>query len=82
MSQGPEEEELPAVPANELVRVVRGEPDEVELAALVAGIFAAVAGAPDEGAAVAGPAPWSDHARRLGAGPAPGPGAWRWSGSR
>jgi hypothetical protein len=81
VSAGPEEV-LPSVPANELVRVVRGEPDEVELAALVAGIFAAVAGAGDDEAAAPPPAAWSDHTRRLGTSPTPGPATWRWSGRR
>lgn len=65
------------------VSVVRGTPDDVELAALVAGLVAA--SARDEAPAVATASPWADHARRL-----QGPGAtgvlgrrgadaWRWS---
>ncbi len=63
------------------LRVVRGEPDDVELAALVAGIVAARAAASAVDAAVPAraPAPWSDHGRRLGRSPVAGPGAWRWS---
>lgn len=63
----------------DLVRVVRGEPDEIELAALVAGIIAAAGSlAPIEPDAVEQP-PWTDHARRLGAPTLPGPQTWRWS---
>jgi len=63
------------------LRVVRGVPDDIELAALVAGIVAArAAAADDDGAAAARvPTPWSDHGRRLGRRPVAGPGAWRWS---
>ncbi|WP_152191511.1 acyl-CoA carboxylase subunit epsilon [Georgenia satyanarayanai] len=63
------------------LRVVRGEPDDVELAALVAGIVAARAAvADDDGPTpVRAPSPWSDHGRRLGRPPVAGPGAWRWS---
>ncbi|HLV05677.1 acyl-CoA carboxylase subunit epsilon [uncultured Georgenia sp.] len=62
------------------LRVVRGEPDDVELAALVAGIVAARAAAGDDPAPPSGrSAPWSDHARRRGLRPAPGPDSWRWS---
>ncbi|GEA89530.1 acyl-CoA carboxylase epsilon subunit [Cellulomonas cellasea] len=62
------------------VRVVRGAPDDVELAALVAGLVAA---ASDAGG-TEGPAPrsaWSDRARVLRGtvAPAAGPDAWRWS---
>ncbi len=65
--------------ASDIVRVVRGEPDEVELAALVAGILAAAAG--DAPAEADDPArhPWADHARRLHTVLPPGPGTWRWS---
>lgn len=63
------------------LRVVRGEPDDVELAALVAGIVAArAAAADDDGAAPTRvTSPWSDHGRRLGRPAVAGPGAWRWS---
>jgi hypothetical protein len=69
------------------VRVVRGAPDDVELAALVAGL-AAGAQTADDGAAhqVADPAPvvharrrWRDAAHRLSDRLSPGPDAWRWS---
>ncbi|MEV7973193.1 acyl-CoA carboxylase epsilon subunit [Cellulomonas sp. NPDC089187] len=62
------------------VRVVRGTPDDVELAALVAGLVAATAHADPEEAEH--PTAWSDRARGLrGARSAwrPGPETWRWS---
>lgn len=69
------------------VRVVRGEPDEVELAALVAGL---VAGAERPGAADGSPDGQEQRAARarrrwchaqspLGAVSQPSPDAWRWS---
>ncbi len=73
------------------VRVVHGAPDDVELAALVAGIaagFAPRAGRPDEAAhaarrrAAAARRRWRDGAvGPSGAGTPlrPGPDAWRWS---
>ncbi|WP_164983933.1 acyl-CoA carboxylase epsilon subunit [Cellulomonas endophytica] len=66
------------------VQVVRGTPDEVELAALVAGLVAAssAGAAADRAAAPAPAAPrWTDRAAALrrSAVPAPGPDAWRWS---
>ena len=64
------------------LRVVHGEPDDDELAALVAGIVAARAAADDEdGAGSAdgsGPA-WSDYGRRLGDRHTPGATTWQWS---
>jgi hypothetical protein len=62
------------------LQVVRGAPDDVELAALVAGIMAATSGAPDD--VVAAPrSAWADRRRQLRPQPAPtpGPDAWRWS---
>jgi hypothetical protein len=70
--------------AEPAVRVVHGQPDDVELAALVAGIVAArvataeLAGVPDETAEPVRTR-WADRARVVGAPPAPGPGSWRWS---
>ncbi|WP_020662570.1 acyl-CoA carboxylase epsilon subunit [Amycolatopsis benzoatilytica] len=59
-----------------LLRVVRGNPDDAELAALTV-LVAAAASAP-------GPAPetrrtswWNDRARGVGASASPGDGAWR-----
>jgi acyl-CoA carboxylase epsilon subunit-like protein len=65
------------------VSVVRGAPDDVELAALVAGLVAA-SGSADAPPAAATSA-WADHARRLrrpgsaGTVALHGPDAWRWS---
>ncbi|QHT54923.1 acyl-CoA carboxylase subunit epsilon [Cellulomonas sp. H30R-01] len=64
------------------VHVVRGAPDEVELAALVAGLVAASSqeahGADEQAAATSA---WSDRRRVLrgASAPQPGPDAWRWS---
>jgi len=60
------------------VHVVRGAPDEVELAALVAGLVASSSGRHDEPAA---PAAWADRRRVLPNPPSPAPGrdTWRWS---
>ncbi|SEE97743.1 acyl-CoA carboxylase subunit epsilon [Ruania alba] len=64
----------------DLVRVVKGEPDEAELAALVAGIVAARAAAAheeiDDGTHTA---LWTDRAHQLGRASGPGRAAWRWS---
>ncbi|MDT0166741.1 acyl-CoA carboxylase epsilon subunit [Actinotalea sp. AC32] len=71
------------------VRVVRGEPDDVELAALVAGLAAGAAtghhASTDEHAAEPGPARrsrhrWREAAQGLADPLRPGPDAWRWSG--
>lgn len=64
------------------VRVVHGRPDEVELAALVAGIVAASVRGADLGGLVdeaAEPVRTRWTSRAAGAGLSPGPGAWRWS---
>ena len=62
------------------LQVVRGAPDDVELAALVAGIMAAASTGPAEDTAAPGSA-WADRRRQLRPQPAPVPGAdaWRWS---
>ncbi len=67
------------IDASDLVRVVRGDPDEEELAALVAGIIAAAASLREEEPEHVELPPWTDHGRRLGAGRHPGPTSWRWS---
>jgi hypothetical protein len=62
------------------VHVVRGEPDELELAALVAGLVAASSATPDEPDTWTGRSAWAD--RRHGVRPAgwrPSADAWRWS---
>lgn len=70
------------------VRVLRGAPDDVELAALVAGLVAVGTAAEAAGPAAEdlprapGGSAWADPARRVPAARAwrPGPDAWRWSG--
>ena len=67
------------------VRVLRGAPDELELAALVAGIVAGRTGAPGASSAAARRAAaarrrWVDGAQRLRGPLARGADAWRWSG--
>ena len=61
------------------VRIVRGSPDEVELAALVAGLVAASSPLEDETATSAHR--WADPVRRVRGATAWRPGAdvWRWS---
>lgn len=61
------------------VRIVRGAPDEVELAALVAGLVAANTPFEDESATSAHR--WADPVRRVRGATAwrPGPDVWRWS---
>ncbi|WP_214406739.1 acyl-CoA carboxylase subunit epsilon [Pseudonocardia lacus] len=74
MSEEPTPEERRA-----LFRVVRGEPDDVEVAALTA-VLAAVAASAGTGTAPAGPAStWTDPAARMRAPIAVGPHAWRTS---
>jgi len=59
-----------------LLRVVRGNPDDAELAALTAVVLAAAA-APGPAAAPHRTSWWNDRARGVGASAAPGDGAWR-----
>jgi hypothetical protein len=62
------------------VQVVRGEPDELELAALVAGLVAASSAADEQPETWGGHSAWAD--RRHGVHPAgwrPSRDAWRWS---
>ena len=62
-----------------LFRVVRGEPDDVEVAALAA-VVAALAAGSGAGPAPAGPvSTWADPAARMRAPIAVGPHAWRTS---
>ena len=81
---GPTADGGPPLMISPAVRVVHGRPDELELAALVAGIVAArgrvdeLGGLPDDAADTVR-SRWTDHARVLGAPPAPGAGSWRWS---
>ncbi len=70
------------------VRVLHGAPDDVELAALVAGIAAGLAPqeAPDPARrrrrAAEARRRWRDGARPLSERPTPGGSAWRWSALR
>jgi hypothetical protein len=60
-----------------LLRVVRGEPADEEIAALAVVLAVKLAARPaqDRGRGPAGG--WADRARALHVPPAPGPGAWR-----
>jgi Acyl-CoA carboxylase epsilon subunit len=64
-----------------LLRVVRGTPDDTELAALTA-VVAALASAPAETPAAEPRSAWSDRAALLRRPLAHGPGAWRASAYR
>ncbi|WP_454295726.1 acyl-CoA carboxylase subunit epsilon [Salana multivorans] len=68
--------------AQPLVRVVRGEPDALELAALIAGLTAAAAVAEDTDEQATRHR-WADRSHALRGGerglPARGANAWRWS---
>ncbi|OZM75064.1 acetyl-CoA carboxylase biotin carboxyl carrier protein subunit [Amycolatopsis antarctica] len=64
--------------ARPLLRVVRGDPDDAELAALTA-VLAAASPVPGGGGPVRRSA-WADRAAALRHLPRPGPGAWRASG--
>jgi hypothetical protein len=66
----------PAEPARPALRIVRGTPDEVELAALVAVLAARGSGDGDEPAAPQRGG-WSDHARRVRPVHMHGAGGWR-----
>ncbi|MGH3467964.1 MAG: acyl-CoA carboxylase subunit epsilon [Thermocrispum sp.] len=63
-----------------ILRVVRGAPDDVELAALTAALTAATASAAPADDTPAQPSAWADVAPRLRQPPRPGPGAWQASG--
>ena len=64
------------------VAVVRGEPDDLELAALVAGLAAGLSSGPapaPEGDDAAARSRWRGAARPGPAPLTPGPDAWKWS---
>jgi len=65
-------------PAQPLLRVVRGEPMDDELAALTV-VIAALASAPAHEPPLS-QSMWADPARRLQVPQSPGPGSWRISG--
>jgi hypothetical protein len=74
----------PPLMTSPAVRVVHGRPDELELAALVAGIVAArsrvdeLGGLADDAAETVR-SRWTDRGRALGAPLTAGAGSWRWS---
>jgi hypothetical protein len=75
VSDDPEDDQQ--APARPLLRIVRGEPDAAEIAALTAVLAAAGGGAADE---APDPTPTSGWARHIDLvrGPVhPGPGGWR-----
>ncbi|SHG48361.1 acyl-CoA carboxylase subunit epsilon [Streptoalloteichus hindustanus] len=65
-------------PRRPLLRVVRGAPDDVELAALTAVVAGLASAGADAGTTSPRPrSTWADPAARLRHPPRPGPGAWR-----
>jgi Acyl-CoA carboxylase epsilon subunit len=67
--------------AQPLLRVVKGTPDDHELAALTAIIAGLAAAGPAEEPKPARRSEWANPARRVRRPLQPGPGAWRASGS-
>lgn len=67
--------EIPA----DIVRVLRGEPDDDELAALVAGIVASHAASHEEVDDGSRTSLWTNHGHRLGLPPSAARASWRWS---
>lgn len=63
------------------VRVVKGDPDDAELAALVAGLAAAVPAAAVEESPAASSV-WTDRRPRWGLPPQRGSNGWKWSAHR
>lgn len=64
---------------DDVVRVLRGAPDDDELAALVAGIVATQANRPEEVDDGSATSLWTNHGHRLGLPPSAARAAWRWS---
>lgn len=66
-------------PTRPLLRVVRGNPDDAELAAVTTVLAAAASGGPadEQGSPERQRSRWADPAARLRPPPRPGPGAWR-----
>jgi hypothetical protein len=73
-------DEKDAAPARPLLRVVRGEPDDAELAALIAVVSARAGAAAPETETV--PNAWTDRTRLVRRDWSHGPGAWRASAWR
>ena len=67
-------------PDRPLLRVVRGEPTDEELAALVAVVAARAAAAAGADDGVAPRSLWRNRSRNIRPAIGPGPGAWRASG--
>jgi hypothetical protein len=63
-----------------LLRVVKGDPDDCELAALTAVVAGLASAAPVEDPKPARRSEWANPARRVRRPLHPGPGAWRASG--
>jgi acyl-CoA carboxylase epsilon subunit len=59
------------------LRVVRGNPDDVEVAALTAVVVALSAGGAEKSAEPKAPSRWSDRGAMMRAPLRHGPGAWR-----
>lgn len=70
------EEETPETPARPFLRVVRGEPDAAELAALTV-VLAAAGGGDEEIPAPAPASGWARHVDLVGGPVRPGPDGWR-----
>ncbi|NED99736.1 acyl-CoA carboxylase subunit epsilon [Phytoactinopolyspora halotolerans] len=64
-------------PAEPLVRVVKGEPTDEEVAALTAVLAAKAAAVSPADASRARPSTWAAYWRTVRTPPRPGPGAWR-----
>lgn len=64
---------------DDVVTVLRGTPDDDELAALVAGIVAARSGGHEETDDGTNTSLWTNHGHRLGMDPRAARAAWRWS---
>ncbi|KMS90062.1 acyl-CoA carboxylase subunit epsilon [Prauserella rugosa] len=72
-----------AEPSQPLLRVVRGEPDDTELAALTAVVASlAASGGETDGDDTPARSRWADRAALVRAPLTPGPGAWRASAFR
>lgn len=83
---GAERDDIAAAQADELaelipsVQVVRGAPDDDELAALMGGFLSAAADDREVPDATQPPSGvWTSRCHQLRTRPAPGPDAWRWS---
>jgi len=77
MADATEHEEQTPEQRRALFRVVRGEPDDAELAALAVVLAAAASAPATENAPSARRSAWVDRAAQLRRPQHPGPGAWR-----